>query len=243
MKRDMNRNKNRYTKAICLLLCLICSVCLSGCSSGKKNTEELSKDSDSVEAKAEPKTPADEKHDEEDVEIKDPAEAPVSEEVTGITDAGGRQVIESLAGYGFSPDEVMEAPDGSSSWFLQNGNYSCDVQTDANGNVYNAIFTGSGEDYADFFKDCAKAFGSDVENWVTENVNVSAETKIDSFSVSISEGPGGHSLQVCSPDYKNMVVGPEGAEILDGPGAPGTPGTPEGLDNPGVPEISDGPEG
>ncbi len=221
MKCDMSRSRNKHIRAACLLLCLVFSVCLSGCSNNKKNAEDSQKDSDSAEAKMEPKSPADEKHDDEDVEIKDPAEAPVSEEIAGITDTGGRQVIESLSGYGISPDEVMEAPDGSSSWFLQNDNYSCDVQTDADGNVYNAIFTGSGEDYADFLKNCAKAFGSAVENWVTENINVSAETEIDLYSISISEGPGGHSLQVCSLDYKNTVVGPEGAEISDGPGSLG----------------------
>lgn len=241
MKCDMRRNKQ--IKAVCFLLCLICSVCLSSCSSEKKGAEGSPKDTDSVEAESEPKSPADEKHDEEDVEIKDPAEAPVSEEIAGIADAGGRQVMESLSGYGFSPDKVMEAPDGSSSWFLQNGNYSCDVQTDTDGNVYHAIFTCSGEDYADFLKNCAKAFGSAVESWVAENIDASAETEIDSFSVSISEGPGGHSLQVCSPDYKNTVVGPEGAEISDGPGGPGEISSSDGPGEPGETNGSDGPEG
>lgn len=221
MRRNICQNRNKCIKIVFFLLCLACSVCLNGCSGSKKDTEASPKDSDKIEAKAEPKSPADEEYDDEDVEIKDPAEAPVIEEITGISDTGGIQVLEALSEYGFSADEGMEAPDGSTSWFLQEGNYSCDIQTDADGNVYNAIFTASGEDYADFLKNCAKAFGGSVETWTAENINGSAETEIESFAVSISEGPGGHSLQVCSPDYKNMVVGPEGAEGAEDPGAPG----------------------
>ncbi len=210
MSRNIWQNRNKYIKIVCFLLCLICSVWLSGCSDSKKDKEDSHGDSDKVESEAEPKSPADEEHEDEDVEIKDPAEAPVSEEIAGISGTGGRQVLESLSGYGFSANEGMEAPDGSTSWFLQEGNYSCDIQTDAEGNVYNAIFTASGEDYTDFLMNCAKAFGGEVENWTVENINGSAETEIEAFAVSISEGPGGHSLQVCSTDYKNTVVGPEG---------------------------------
>lgn len=170
------------------------------------------KKSSSIENEKEPQSPADEVRDEDDVEIKDPADAPVMEEIEGLTDIKGKQVLELLSEYGFSDTGRIEAPDGSASWFLENGNYSCDIQADVEGNVYNAVFTDSGEDYADFLSNCAGTFGSDAAAWVTENVKGNTTAEIGGFCISISEGPGGHSLKICSLGYKNMVVGPEDAE-------------------------------
>ena len=110
MRRNICQNRNKCIKIVFFLLCLACSVCLNGCSGSKKDTEASPKDSDKIEAKAEPKSPADEEYDDEDVEIKDPAEAPVIEEITGISDTGGIQVLEALSEYGFSAVQVSTEP-------------------------------------------------------------------------------------------------------------------------------------
>ncbi len=206
-------SKGNCIKKGCFFICLLCTICIWGCSD--KNSSSIEN-----ENKKEPQSPADEVHDENDVEIKDPSDAPVMEEIEGLKDVRGQQVLELLSEYGFSDTGGVDAPDGSASWVLQNGNYTCDIQADGNGNVYNAVFTDSGDDYADFLSKCAGTFGSDAAAWVTENVNGNTTAEIGGFSVSISEGPGGHSLQVCSLEYKNMVVGPKDA---DGPEDPQNP--------------------
>lgn len=158
---------------------------------------------------AEPTSPADEIHDLETEEIKDPSEAEVIEPIAGVKDMEGKQVLEALAEYGFSVDEGLEAPDGTRSWTLQSGDYFCDMQADVNGNIYNAVFNTTSENYEAFLSDCAGVFSKDAKSWVVENVNKDAETEIEEFVVSISEGPGGYSLQVCSKDYRETVVGPQ----------------------------------
>lgn len=173
-------SRDNYIKRLCFLMCILCTVCMWGCSDRKSSEETITKaeKNSGIEKKKEPQSPADEIHDEDEVEIKDPADAPAMEEIEGLEDAEGQQVIEMLSEYGFSETDGVEAPDGSTSWVLQNGNYTFDIQADAKGNVYNAIFTDIGEDYADFLSKCAGIFNGDVAAWVTENVNGNTTTEL-----------------------------------------------------------------
>lgn len=175
----------------------------------KEKKEDEENVSHNAEKKTVPETPADEVYDDEDLVIGDPSEAQITEEITGVDDTDGTRVLEALKKYGISVTEGVEAPDGSKIWSLQNGNYTCDIQADVDGNIYNAVFSDSGDDYADFLAACAGIFNSAAADWVTENVNSDTATEIDSFAISISEGPGGHSLQICSLDYRETVVGPQ----------------------------------
>lgn len=225
-------------KKISICICIILSISVSGCLNGNekdvlKESESLQEQTDTPdeenlekskqdtlsmpkeEEKLVPESPAEEIHNEENVVISDPSEAQENDKVTGVDDTDGLQVLDSLSKYGFSVEDGLEAPDGSVSWSFQNGQYSCDIQADADGNIYNAVFTDSGEDYIDFLTDCAGIFSSDAASWIIENANTDASKEIGDFAISVSKGPGGHTLQVCSQDYRNTVVGPEDGGIIE----------------------------
>ena len=99
-------SKGNCIKKGCFFICLLCTICIWGCSD--KNSSSIEN-----ENKKEPQSPADEVHDENDVEIKDPSDAPVMEEIEGLKDVRGQQVLELLSEYGFSDTGGVDAPDGS----------------------------------------------------------------------------------------------------------------------------------
>lgn len=173
-----------------------------------KKPEEAVQDKDIAEPKEEPESPADEAVKEEDTEIGDPSEAVVIDEIEGVSDTNGERVLEALKKYGFSAVDGLEAPDGSVTWSVQSENYYCDIQADSDGNIYNSVFTAAGEEYAEYLSDCAGVFSEKAAAWVIDNADANTSTEIGEFFISISEAPGGHSLQICSADYKNTVSGP-----------------------------------
>lgn len=158
-----------------------------------------------------PSSPAEEAMEEESVMVGDPtdAESQINIEIKGIKDTEGAKILKELKDYGFIVEEGLEAPDGSVIWTQQAEGYSCDMQADPAGNIYNAIFTVAGEDSKKFFEDCAEAFSSEAAKWVKENGDADKTETIGEITVAISEGPMGRSLQICSADYSSSLAGPQ----------------------------------
>lgn len=159
----------------------------------------------------EPSSPAEDAMEEESVMVGDPtdAESQINIEIKGIKDTEGAKILKELKDYGFIVEEGLEAPDGSVIWTQQAEGYSCDMQADPAGNIYNAIFTVAGEDSKKFFEDCAEAFSSEAAKWVKENGDADKTETIGEITVAISEGPMGRSLQICSADYSSSLAGPQ----------------------------------
>lgn len=159
----------------------------------------------------EPSSPAEDAMGEESVMVGDPTdvESQTSIEIKGIKDTDGTQILKKLKNYGFIVEEGLMAPDGSAIWTQQTEEYSCDMQADPDGNIYNAIFTAYGESSEKFFEDCAGAFSSEAAKWVKENADADKTETIGGLTVAISEGPMGRSLQICSADYSSSLAGPQ----------------------------------
>lgn len=179
------------------------------CEKATRNNEDKNDNGKNISSKDIPMTPSDEIIDTDEIIISDPSKAQKLEEISGIENMGGERILNEISQYGFSDTEGMEAPDGSKVWNLQSGQYSCDIKTDAEGNIYSAMFTDSGDDYHEFFLDCAKIFGNDVVNWVKDNIDKDLSSERGVFVINISEGPGGHTLQINSLEYSDSIVGPQ----------------------------------
>lgn len=131
------------------------------------------------------------------------------ETVSGIAGIHASDILENLEQYGFSKEEGLTAPDGTTIWRIQKDNYACDILEDTEGYIYNSYFTTTADDYADYFTSCAEGFGEEVLAWVKENVGTYNSVDLDEAAVSISEGPGGYTMQICSKQYKGYLGAPE----------------------------------
>lgn len=156
-----------------------------------------------------PQSPDQEIHKEEEIEVQNPEDSQSEPEISGVGNIGGKEILKCLKEYGFSEEEGLQAPDGSVLWSQQNDNYSCDLQTDSEGKIYNAVFTAYTKEDSGFFDACAGIFSEEAAQWVKENKASDGSAEIENLSISISEGPMGKSLQICSLDYKDMLVGPQ----------------------------------
>ena len=156
-----------------------------------------------------PQSPDQEIHNEEEIEIQNPEDSQSEPEISGVGDIGGKEILRRLKEYGFAEEEGLQAPDGSVLWSQQNDNYSCDLQTDSEGKIYNAVFTAYTKDDSEFFDACAEMFNEEAAQWVKENKASGGSAEIENLSISISEGPMGKSLQICSLNYKDALVGPQ----------------------------------
>ena len=156
-----------------------------------------------------PLSPDQEIRNEEEIEVQNPEDSQSEPEISGVDNIGGKEILRRLKEYGFSEEQGLQAPDGSVLWSQQNDNYSCDLQTDSEGKIYNAVFTTYTKDDSGFFDACAEMFNEEAAQWVKENKDSGGSAEIENLSISISEGPMGKSLQICSLDYKDTLVGPQ----------------------------------
>lgn len=155
-----------------------------------------------------PSSPAEDAGEDENVKIGDPEASQENIDLKGIKGTDGKDILKALKKYGFMVEDGLEAPDGSMLWTQETEKYSCDMQADPEGNIYHAVFTAFEED-EEFLTDCAKAFNSEAETWIKENIDSQEEAEIGELFISISEGPMGQSMQICSLAYQESVIGPK----------------------------------
>lgn len=125
----------------------------------------------------------------------------------GIAGTSGEMIMSSISTY-VQVSKPQEAPDGTKIWSVSDGNYVVDVQSDCDGNVYNASFLGKGEDAIEYLADCASAFDASAGNWVLkQNIEEKFENNGVTFSLG-DRGNGEYVLRVVSKKYANTLESP-----------------------------------